>query len=96
MAIATSTTAIGHFRRTTSTEPASSPKTTPIASGIPASRANGIPSAAHSSADTAPRLTSSTAPRRLSHHPGPPRAGTWSSPVVVMPPAYGRRAPLFR
>ncbi len=85
MAIPTSTTASGHFLRTTSTEPASNPKTTPAAIGIPASRANGTPSAAHSNADTAPRLTSSTAPRRLSHHQGPPRAGSWSSPVVVMP-----------
>ncbi len=85
MAIDTSTTAIGHRRRTSSTEPASRPNTTPAATGIPASLANGMPSNPHSSADATARLTSNTALRRLAHHHGPPRAVTWSSPVVVMP-----------
>src|SRR5260221_256659 len=96
MAMDTSTTAIGHFRRTISAEPASTPKTTPTAAGTPASRANRTPSAPHSAADTVASTASSTALRHLVHHHGPPRAVAWSSPVVVMPPAYGRRGPLFR
>ncbi len=95
-AIDTSTTAIGHFRRTNSTEPVINPNTIPTEAGIPASLANGIPSAAHSTADTSASAPSSTALRRLAHHQGPVSALAWSSPVVVMPPAYGRRVRLFR
>ena len=97
IAIDTSTTAIGHRRRSTSTEPANSPNTTPAATGIPASRANGIPSTAHSTADATrqPHVQHRTAP------PGPtttalPRPSRGLPPSWSCPPAYGRRAPLFR
>ncbi len=88
-AIDTSTTAIGHCRRNTSTEPASTPNTIPAATGIPASRANRTPSVPHSTADTTARLTSSAALRHLSHHHGPTPGGASvrSSPVAVIPPA---------
>ncbi len=96
IAIDTSTTAIGHFRRSSSTDPASRPNTAPTAAGRPASCANGIPSVAHSAADIAARPASSAAPRHLTHHHGPVPASVCSSPVVVMPPAYVCSPPLFR
>ncbi len=95
-AIDTSTTAIGHLRRSNRTDPASTPNTTPAGTGSPASRANGTPSTAHSSADTTASTTSSAALRHLAHHHGPAGAARCSSPVVVMPPAYGRRVLRFR
>ncbi len=67
-AIATSTTAIGHRRRTSSTDPATSPNPTPSGTGSPALPANLTPSNAHSSAETSASPTSRTALRRLSHH----------------------------
>lgn len=96
MAMDTSTTAIGHRRRKSSTDPAAAPKSIATGTGTPAAPANGNPSIAHSTDDTSARLPSSTALRHLAHHHGPVKASVWSSPVVVMTPAYGRAPPLFR
>lgn len=68
VAIETSTTAIGHRRRTSSTAPATSPNTTPKGTGSPASPAKSTPSSAHSSAETSASPTSSATLRRRSHH----------------------------
>lgn len=96
MAIDTSTTAMGHRLRNNSMDPARAPNTIPAGTGTPAASAKGYPSIAHSTADTSARVPSSTALRHLAHHHGPVRVAVWSSPVVVMPPAYGRPPPLFR
>ncbi len=68
VAIETSTTAIGHFRRTSSTAPANSPNTTPSGTGSPVSPANCTPSSAHSSAEASASPPSSATLRRRSHH----------------------------
>lgn len=68
VAIDTSTTAIGHLRRTSSTDPAISPNTTPSGTGSPVSPANTTPSNAHSSAETSASPPSSATLRRRSHH----------------------------